>query len=305
MRLTPAELHARATQLQALLSPCRLCPRACRVDRRTGQRGACHLGPLLRVFCTNLHFGEEPPITGSQGSGTVFFTGCHLHCVFCQNFAFSHLGNGVDMSPETLAARMLELQRRGAHNINWVTPTAQVALAVEALAIARERGLSIPLVYNCSGYESVEVLRLLDGVVDVYLPDAKYASSQPAARLSGAPDYPQVNQAAIREMWRQVGPLQLDAQGIAQRGLLVRHLVLPHGLAETHLVLRMLWHECGPNLAVSLMHQYFPAHRAKAYPEIARRISWDEYEAALHALDHYGFSIAYIQEWEDDEDEAC
>lgn len=300
MRLRVEELHARAAQLQALMATCRLCPRACGAARTHGERGACRLGPTLRVFCTNLHFGEEPPITGTRGSGTVFFTGCHLQCVFCQNFAFSHLGNGVDLTPQELAARMLELQRRGAHNINWVTATAQVPMAVEALAIARAHGLTIPLVYNCSGYESVEVLRLLDGVVDVYLPDAKYAAREPAARLSGAPDYPEVNRAAIREMWRQVGPLQFDADGMLQRGLLVRHLVLPHGLASTPAVLQMLYEECGPDVGISLMHQYFPAHRAREYPEIARQITWEEYAAALHAFDQFGFTTAYIQEWEDD-----
>lgn len=299
MRLAAAELHERAARLHELLSPCRLCPRACGVLRADSARGFCQLGPGLRVFCTNLHHGEEPPLSGTIGSGTVFFTGCHLRCVFCQNFAFSQLGNGEDLTPAQLAARMLELQRRGAHNINWVTATAQIAPAVEALALAREQGLSIPLVYNCSGYESVEVLQVLDGVVDVYLPDAKYAAREPAARFSGAPDYPDINRLAIREMWRQVGPLQLDEHGIAQRGLLVRHLVLPHNLAGTREVLQMLYEECGTDVAISLMHQYFPAHRAPQYAEIARRITWEEYEAALDVFDEFGFTTAYIQEWEE------
>jgi len=300
MRLGARELHARAAQLHALLSPCRLCPRACGSLRSQGQAGFCQLGPGLRVFCTNLHHGEEPPLSGTRGSGTVFFSGCNLRCVFCQNFSFSQYGNGEDITPGELARRMLELQQRGAHNINWVTPSPQVAPAVEALALARDAGLSIPLVYNCSGYESVEVLHLLDGVVDIYLPDAKYAARAPAERCSSAPDYPAINRLAIREMWRQVGPLQLDEDGMAQRGLLVRHLVLPHDLAGTREVLRMLHEECGREVGISAMHQYFPAHRARHFSELARRITWQEYEAALHALDEYAFATVYIQEWEDD-----
>jgi len=300
MRLGAAELHERAAQLHALLSPCRLCPRQCGSLRGAGARGFCQLGPGLRVFCTNLHHGEEPPLSGTRGSGTVFFSGCNLRCVFCQNFSFSQYGNGEDLTPKELAARMLELQQRGAHNINWVTPSAHAAPAVEALALARDAGLSIPLVYNCSGYESVEVLQVLDGVVDIYLPDAKYAACEPAERFSGAPDYPAINRQAIREMWRQAGPLQLDEHGVAQRGLLVRHLVLPHDLAGTREVLRMLHDECGSEVGISLMHQYFPAHRARQFPEIARRITWEEYEAALQALDEYAFTTVYIQEWDDE-----
>lgn len=301
MRLAAPELHARARRLHALLSPCRLCPRACGARRCGGEQGFCQLGAGLRVFCTNLHHGEEPPLSGSRGSGTVFFSGCNLRCVFCQNFSFSQFGNGAELTPDALAARMLDLQRRGAHNINWVTPSAQIAAAVEALAIARVGGLSLPLVYNCSGYESVEVLRLLDGVVDIYLPDAKYAAGEPAARFSSAPDYPVINRAAIREMWRQAGPLQLDAHGIAQRGLLVRHLVLPHNLAGTRGVLHMLYDECGTDVTISLMHQYFPAHHAQHIPEIARRITWEEYEAALQAFDDFSFTTAYIQDWQERE----
>ena len=298
--LTPPELQARATQLAALLSPCRLCPRQCGARRLAGEHGCCELGADLRVFCTNLHQGEEPPLSGTRGSGTVFFSGCNLRCVFCQNFAFSQYGNGDTLTPAELAARMLALQRRGAHNINWVTPTPHLARAVEALVLARGGGLAIPLVYNCSGYESLQVLRLLDGVVDIYLPDAKYAAHEPAARFSHAPDYPEINRAALREMHRQVGTLQLDAQGIATRGLLVRHLILPNGLAGTRAVLHMLREECGPDVAISMMRQYFPAHRAPQHAELDRGITWDEYEAALQAFDECGFSTAFIQEWEHD-----
>jgi putative pyruvate formate lyase activating enzyme len=289
-----------AAALRALQSPCRLCPRNCAVRRDEGERGVCRLTDELRVYCCNLHHGEEPPISGTRGSGTVFFSGCNLRCVFCQNYAFSQGLQGEVITPAELAARMLALQTRGAHNINWVTPTPQLPQAVVALAIARAQGLTIPLVFNCSGYESLEVLRLLDGVVDIYLPDAKYADSEPARLYSGAPDYPDVNRAALKEMLRQVGHLQLDAQHIATRGLLIRHLILPDNLAGTPAVLRFIAEELGRDTAVSLMRQYFPAHRAREYPAIARQITWEEYEAALECFDALGLNTAYIQEWPDE-----
>jgi len=282
--------------LRALESPCRLCPRACGADRAHGARGLCGIGDALVVFCTNLHQGEEPPISGTRGSGTVFFSGCNLRCVFCQNYAFSQLLNGEEMTPEDLAERMLALERRGAHNINWVTPTPQVAGAAEALALARSRGLTIPLVYNCSGYESVEVLRLLDGMVDMYLPDAKYADSGPAERYSAAADYPEVNCAALREMWRQVGSLVLDGQGVATRGMLVRHLVLPGGQAGTRSVLEFLAREFGTGVALSLMRQYFPAHRAQDHPALRRRITHKEYTDAVECCERLELDAVFIQE---------
>ncbi len=287
----------RIAALRALQSPCRLCPRNCNARRAAGARGVCGLPDELRVFCCNLHQGEEPPITGTRGSGTVFFSGCNLRCVFCQNYAFSQSLQGEVITPAELAARMLQLQTRGAHNINWVTPTPQLPQAVEALAIARAQGLTIPLVYNCSGYESLDVLRLLDGIVDIYLPDAKYAECGPARLYSSAPDYPAVNRAALKEMLRQVGQLQLDAQQIATRGLLIRHLILPDNLAGTPAVLRFIADELGRDTAVSVMRQYFPAHHARNVPALARTITWEEYEAALECFDALGLNTAYIQEW--------
>ncbi|NLF40085.1 radical SAM protein [bacterium] len=299
--LSPAELFSRAKALRALMSPCMLCPRKCRVDRLKGETGFCRLGAEMMVYCTNLHPGEEPPISGSGGSGTVFFTGCNLGCAFCQNFTFSQLMNGKAATPGTLAADMLALQRRGAHNINWVTPTPHTALAVEALAIARERGLAIPLVYNCSGYESPEVLTLLDGIVDIYLPDAKYAGSEPARLLSSAPDYPEANRIALKEMWRQTGPLELDEHGVARRGMIIRHLVLPNRLAGTRGVLQFIARELGTSATVSLMRQYYPMHRAHTIPSINRPITWDEYHEALEWYDESGLKDGYIQEWTDEE----
>jgi putative pyruvate formate lyase activating enzyme len=291
-------LHARAAEMRALLSPCRLCPHACGARRLEGETGACRLGTDLRVFCTNLHFGEEPPITATKGSGTVFFSGCNLRCVFCQNFAFSQLMNGEDMPPADLSQRMCRLQHRGAHNINWVTATAQAPFAVEALAHARADGLHIPLIYNSSGYESVEVLQALEGVVDVYLPDAKFAESAPAGRYSSAPDYPEVNRAALREMYRQVGPPRFDRNGCIQRGMIVRHLVLPGGAAGTRTVFEFLAGDLGRAVGVSLMHQYFPAHNAHGDPLLKRQITWPEWEEALECLDACEFATVYVQEWD-------
>jgi putative pyruvate formate lyase activating enzyme len=269
------------------------------VQRDAGERGLCGLGAGLRVYCCNLHHGEEPPLSGTRGSGTVFFSGCNLRCVFCQNYGFSHLLNGVEMTPHTLAHHMLQLQQRGAHNINWVTPTPQLPEAVAALAIARAQGLDCPLVFNCSGYEALEALRLLDGVVDIYLPDAKYADATAARIYSDAADYPAVNRTALREMLRQVGQLQLDVQGVAVRGLLIRHLVLPENLGGTAAILRFIAAELGRDTAVSLMRQYFPAHRARDFTAINRGITWDEYEAALRCFDELGLTTAFIQEWHD------
>ena len=295
--MSPTTISERASELRRLLSPCRLCPRACNAKRATGAPGFCRLTHELKVFCANLHPGEEPPISGNAGSGTIFFSGCNLRCAFCQNFPFSQLMNGEIMTPKILAAQMLKLQQRGAHNINWVTPSPQLPLALEALAIARADGLSIPLVYNCSGYEALDVLRLLDGIVDIYLPDAKYADAAAAQRLSAAPDYPAVTQAALREMFRQVGPLQMDAHGVATRGLIIRHLVLPERLAGTRAVLHFIAEELSRAVYVSLMAQYFPAHRAREFPEIARPVTEDEYHEALAWLDECGLHNGFIQEW--------
>ena len=293
-------IRERLAALHALQSPCRLCPRECAVNRKDGEAGFCKLTDRLQVFCTNLHYGEEPPLSGTTGSGTVFFSGCNLRCVFCQNFSFSQSENGEYLTPAELAERMLILQTRGAININWVTPTPHIPQAVEALAMAREKGLTIPLVYNCSGYETIEVLRLLEGIVDVYLPDAKYAQPEAAHRYSGARDYPEVNRAALLEMQRQTGPLCCDEHGHAIRGMLIRHLVMPDCVDGSRAVLKFIAEELSRDIPVSLMRQYFPAHRAHEYPDISRGITWEEYHSVLEYFDTLEFESAFIQHWEEE-----
>jgi len=221
------ELAERTRQACSLLKSCRLCGHTCEVDRLAGLLGKCGTGSQAVVSNYGPHFGEESPLVGRQGSGTIFFTNCNLKCVYCQNYTISQLGEGTTVSSKALAQMMLDLQRRGCHNINLVSPTHQVPQILEALELAVAGGLSLPLVYNTGGYDSPEVLEILDGIVDIYMPDMKYSDEATARRLSGAKDYPQVNQSAVKEMHRQVSDLALDEQGVALRGLLVRHLVLP------------------------------------------------------------------------------
>jgi putative pyruvate formate lyase activating enzyme len=227
------------------------------------------------------HFGEEAPLVGRHGSGTIFFTNCNLHCIFCQNYHISHLGQGEAVSKEGIASMMLSLQKMGCHNINLVTPTHVVPLWLEALEIAARGGLDIPIVYNCGGYESVDTLKLLDGIVDIYMPDMKYSDGQNSKRLSGIEDYPEMNRAAVREMHRQVGDLQIDGRGVATRGLLIRHLVLPRGLAGTEGVLRFIAEDISQNTYVNIMDQYHPAHRALEFPELSRPLQLQEFVEAV------------------------
>jgi putative pyruvate formate lyase activating enzyme len=278
--LSKEEFGKRVEGLRALASPCRLCPRACGVDRLNGERGFCRAGMRAWVSSAGPHFGEEPELVGHGGSGTIFLSGCNLHCVFCQNHPISQGGEGREASVEELVGTMLRLQGMGCHNVNFVSPTHQVVQIVEALTIARDRGLSLPIVWNCGGYESVEVLKLLDGIVDIYMPDFKYGHSEVASRYSAAPGYFEIAQAALREMHRQVGDLVIE-DGIACHGLLVRHLILPGGLAGTEKVLQFIGEEISPDTYVNVMAQYTPSHRARDYPELSRRITGWEYEEAL------------------------
>jgi putative pyruvate formate lyase activating enzyme len=279
------ELRQRAERAIEMLACCAICPRECRVNRLEGPTGFCRTGRRAVVSSYNPHFGEEAPLVGTHGSGTIFLTHCNLGCLFCQNCDISHLGEGREVSAERLASMMLGLQEVGCHNINFVTPTHCVPQILESLDLAAAKGLRVPLVYNCGGYESVETLRLLDGVFDIYMPDAKYADSSVAERLSGAPDYPDAMREALREMHRQVGDLELDERGIARRGLLVRHLVLPNGLAGTGDVMRFLA-SLSESTYVNVMAQYRPCYRAHEVPELARPISRDEFaEAVQMALD--------------------
>lgn len=293
------ELRQRVAALYELLAPCCLCPRRCGVDRLAGEEGFCRSGARPKVASWTLHPWEEPPISGTRGSGTIFFSGCTGRCLFCQNYPISQLGVGNVVTVERLAEMMLELQRRGAHNINLVTPTHFVPQLVAALPRAIERGLRLPLVYNSSGYESLEVLRLLDGVIDIWLPDAKYAADDIARRLSGFPHYVEHNRAALREMYRQVGDeLILDDEGIARRGLIIRHMVLPGGLAGTREVLNWIASELSPRVHVSLMAQYFPAHRAVGHALLGRKLTPEEYEEALAAFDVADLERGWRQEYD-------
>lgn len=302
LELDHNELIQRAAQAQDLLSPCRLCPRACGVDRLNGQRGVCRVGAQPVVASWTVHPWEEPPISGSRGSGTIFFTGCTGCCMFCQNYPISQLGVGREVSVERLAAMMLELQARGCHNVNFVTPTHFAAAILAALPIAIAGGFRLPLVYNSSGYDAVETLRLLDGIVDVYLPDAKYADDETAKRLSGFLGYVAANRAALQEMYRQVGEeLVLNDEGVAVRGMIVRHLVLPGGLAGTSEVLRWIAANLSPRVHVSLMNQYFPAHRAVGHPLLGRKLTEEEYLEALAAFDESGLEYGWRQEASDEE----
>ena len=271
-----------------------MCPRACGVDRGAGEKGFCGAGSTPRVASFAVHGGEEPPISGTRGSGNVFLSGCNLACRFCQNYPISRLGVGRDLTPDQFAQGLLGLARRGVHNINFVTPTPWVPQILEALLIARRAGLELPVVWNCGGYESPPVLRLLEGVVDIYLPDMKYASGRRAWNLSRAPRYGDVNRRAVAEMVRQAGPLQVGRDGLALRGVLVRHLVLPGGGDDTRAVLAAL-RRIAPLVPVSLMYQYFPAHRAVGHPIYGRRLWREEAIAARRALGRLGMTEGWLQ----------
>lgn len=283
------ELERRARQLTDELRSCRLCPRDCGADRKEDPRRAfCGVGLNALVSSANPHFGEEPPITGRRGSGTIFFAGCNMRCWFCQNADISHGRLGRPIPADKLATLMLYLQDLGCHNINVVTPSHVVPQILSALVMAVENGLRLPLVYNTGGYDSVETLRMLDGIVDIYMPDLKYAEPGPARRLSGAPDYPQVARAALREMHRQVGDLVVGPDGAATRGLLVRHLVLPHDMAGTEANMRFLAREISPDTCVNIMAQYRPSYRAYKRPEVNCPLTRADYEAALEAARSQG-----------------
>jgi len=277
------ELQNRINQAYELLRKCRVCPRECGVNRLEGEIGVCGLGKDVMVSSFAPHFGEESPLVGRHGSGTIFITNCNLKCVFCQNYDISHLGHGSTVTLEEFAGTMLTLQRQGCHNINIVTPTHIVPQMLSALQIAATNGLRVPLVYNCGGYESLETLKILDGIVDIYMPDFKYADPEVGQRLSKTKDYSSVAKTALKEMHRQVGDLVWDDDGIAQRGLLVRHLVLPNGLAGTPELMRFLAEEISPNTYVNVMAQYRPCYRAHEFPDINRRPTSREYQDAVQA----------------------
>jgi len=273
-----------------ILEDCTSCPRNCRVNRLRGVRGTCEGGYLPAVASYAPHFGEEQPLVGHHGSGTIFLAHCNLRCCFCQNYSISHLGEGREVSFEGLARMMIELQSLGCHNINFVTPTHYAAQILEAIPRAAGMGLRIPLVYNSSGYDAVTTLKLLDGVFDIYMPDFKFGESGPAAEYCGAADYPEMAKQAIKEMHRQVGDLVLDGDGVAVRGLLVRHLVLPDGLAATREVMHFIATEISKNTYINLMDQYYPCAKVTPHTRLGRRVTREEFSAALEIAREEGLT---------------
>ncbi len=284
------KLAQRVKQAYALFENCQLCPRMCKVNRLKGERGFCRAPSKLVVFSAHPHFGEEISLVGSHGSGTIFFSNCNLRCVFCQNWPISHEGRGKEISDEELAEMMLYLQKIGCHNINLVTPTHVMPNILNGVRIAYYKGLRIPLVYNTSGYERLEMVKLLDGIVDIYLPDMKYMDSDKSAKYSLAPDYPEVTKKAIIEMNRQVGELKIDNRGIALRGLMIRHLVMPNRVAGTEKFTKWVAENLPKSTYVNIMAQYRVEYKAYEYPEIARGITVKEFLEAMEWAEKSGLT---------------
>lgn len=292
------EFALRESRARQLLSNCTLCPRRCGANRNNVERGFCGAGNFLEIAWAGPHFGEEPPLIGTKGAGTIFFTHCSLRCCFCQNYQISQQGMGRFVSEEALSEIMLDLQYKGCHNINLVTSSHYLPFILKAIRLAADRGLKVPLVYNSSGYETVDTLRLVEGIVDIYLPDWKYGEERIAREYSNAVDYPCVCLAAITEMYRQVGNLQVDNEGIAQRGIIVRHLVLPHHLANTELILSLLVENFSPSIKISLMSQYAPAYQAPMHPPLDRNLLPHEHQEALQMMEACAFDEYWVQELE-------
>lgn len=268
-------------RLQLLASPCRLCPRRCMAKRLEGKVGYCNAPYELYLSSAFSHFGEEPPLVGRNGSGTIFFTHCNLKCCFCQNYEISIYGDGTRYTAEGLAEVMLGLQDKGCHNINIVTPTHYVHQLIEGLSIAIDNGLYIPIVYNCGGYESIEVIRLLDGIIDIYMPDIKFFSAGLSERFCNAKDYPEVVKAVVKEMQRQVGDLEMTEDGIVRKGLLIRHLIMPGCYEDTCRILDFIRDEISKAAYVNLMTQYHPCYRAIEHKELTKMITPQEYLRVL------------------------
>ena len=290
-RLGLEALRRRAGAAYRQLKRCGLCGRMCAVNRLRGETGVCRAGRQVLISGYGPHFGEEAPLVGTHGSGTIFFTYCNLKCVFCQNYDISWEGAGDVVTVRELAGIMLGLQKRGCHNVNFVSPTHYVPQILAAVYLAARRGLNVPLVYNTGGYDALETLRLLDGIVDIYMPDVKYMDPAVAERLSGVKDYPETARRALREMQRQVGDLVTDRRGIATRGLLVRHLVLPGGLAGTAALVDFLATEISPDCFLNVMGQYRPAYRARRFPPLDRRPTREEVQAAVRLARDRGLRV--------------
>lgn len=279
--LSTVAFSERVDQAADKLMECRICPLECGVNRLEDKKGLCLTGRYAQVSSFGPHHGEEKPLSGWQGSGTIFFSRCNLHCVFCQNADISQEGFGNEVTAEELAQIMLDLQRVGCHNINLVSPSHVVPQILKSIFLASQKGLNLPIVYNCGGYDSIQTLKLLDGVIDIYMPDMKYANEMVAKKYSRVPNYPTINQTAVLEMFRQVGDLVMDENGIAVKGLLVRHLIMPDGIAGTEKVIHFLAENVSRNVYLNLMDQYWPAYQANRYPEINRRINPSELKKAI------------------------
>lgn len=284
---------------ERLLKRCTICPRECGVDRTVGKDGFCKAGGKIEIYSAYLHFGEEPPISGTNGSGTIFFNHCNMRCVYCQNYRFSQLENGKELRIGELADLMLVLQRKNAHNINLVTPTHYAVQIVNEIIDARKKGLKIPVVYNSSGYEKVETLNLLDGLVDIYLVDMRYADNGASLEYSYCGDYVYANRKAVEEMYRQVGNLILSTSGIARKGIIIRHLILPADVSGAESAFKFISEFLGKKTYISLMSQYYPANKAGEHKEISRAISKSEYDNAVTLLYKYGLENGWIQEYMD------
>lgn len=287
---TEKNLREALHRLYTLAAPCRLCPRLCGVDRLAGERGVCRTGSHPRVASAGPHFGEEPPLVGQGGSGTLFLAGCNLRCVFCQNYDISHFEAGTEAGPAEIAALMLKLQELGCHNINFVTPSHVAPWLAEAVLTAREQGLKLPVVYNCGGYEGEDTLRCLRGFVDIYMPDLKFWHPESAWRYARARDYPEVMRRSVIEMQAQVGDLVV-ANGIAVKGLLIRHLVMPGATDESRAILEFIAREVSPRAWVNVMDQYRPCFEADQFPEIDRRLGADEYRGVYEYAKSLGLNV--------------
>lgn len=298
--LEKGELTARVRELKKLLSECRLCGRRCGVNRLAGERGYCKAGQILEVASSCLHKGEEPVLTGGFGVGNIFLGRCNMKCVFCQNHSISQPEDNTSSewcsSAAELAEELLRFQKQGCPTAGFVSPTHYAPQIFEALSLAAESGFSLPLIYNTNGYDSMELLSLLDGMVDIYLPDFKYWNSDYGNIYSDTPDYPGTAKKSIKEMFRQVGTLQTDAAGTAERGLIIRLLVLPGGIAGTEEVLRFIAKELGKDIFISLMSQYYPAHEASSYPPLSRKLRPEEYSVAVETLEELGFENGWVQD---------
>ncbi|MCP4570519.1 MAG: radical SAM protein [FCB group bacterium] len=297
-RKDPIRIIEVGERLLERLSACDLCPHECGIDRTAKETGQCGMTDALTTASCNLHHGEEPPLSGTYGSGTIFLSGCSLACLYCQNYPISQQRVGSVMTIKDMAAKMLDLQGRGAHNINFVTPDHFIGHIVKAIGLAVADGFSIPIVSNSSGWQKLETVRRLEGIIDIFLVDMRYSNDEIARNCSGALRYKEVNRAAVKEMFRQVGNLTFDGAGIARQGVLIRHLVLPGGRSGSAEIFNFLAEELSPEIYVSLMSQYFPAYKAVDHPDLSRRIKRTEFDKAVDLFYNAGLKNGYIQRME-------